>query len=130
MNTYTQTFEITANKSQITFNRKGVAKKIRFNRIIYKTASANNYAMLIILSGWNSGKDFNYIPYTILHTLPRTTLAETDALRSDKTSWDVEKPNGDYIGTHNLECIINGDFTNTDISGSNKLYIEIEVLFE
>jgi hypothetical protein len=120
---YTETFRIESSKVQITFRKKGQASKMRINRLIYKTASLSNYVMLVIMSGWIGQSQYNGQPYSRLQSLPRTTLTEVDYEANDSNNWDVIKDG--TISTHILECLINADSSNTDISSGNPLYIEL-----
>lgn len=123
---YSETFRITSNKSQLTFlNKLNDAKRLRISRLIYTTATTNNYFILLILSDWLRNSTYNSTPYTKLITFPRTTLTEFD-YENYPTEWHVEFESGHQVGINTLECYINNDPSNDDISDSNPLYIEIE----
>jgi len=127
-----ETFRIESNRSQIQFSeRYSKVKKIKVDRFSYKTASASNYNMLVILSGWtphrynvSNGTQF----YTFMASLPRSTLTEVDYSASED-HWDAIKEPSD-LSTATIELFINGSSTNTDISNSNPVYIEFKLWIE
>ena len=131
MHIINETFKIESARSQIEFSTKfSHAKWLKVNKLTYNTASANNYNMIIIVSGWT---DHRYNPtgqpYTYLQNLPRTTLTEVD-YEAHVDHWDVKKSSSEYLGIVGLECYINGDSTDTDISPVNPLYIEFSIMTE
>lgn len=84
--------------------------------------------MIVILQGW---ADHRYVPngnnYTFLSIMPRVTLTEVDYF-SLGDRWDAEKKKPCDLSTARLECYINGESTNNDISQSNPIYIEFSLL--
>lgn len=123
-----ETFKITSSRSQISFRGKyNNVSRLKINKLVYATASANNYNMIICVSGWKSAY---YNPtgqeYTFLQNLPRTSLAEVD-YEAHVDHWDVVQPSTRLL-TVDLECYVNGDSTNNDISPSNPLYIEFAIM--
>ena len=126
-----ESFCITSAKMQLQFTKRyeGITK-MRINKFIYKTATANNFVMLLNMTNFNDIHRFvtasnGVQPYTFLSILSPTTLTLSTYLAFNN-SWDWIGP-PQNVNVVILESIINGDLSTfgSDISSNNPLYIEI-----
>ena len=126
-----ETFVLESCKNQINLSQPySYVKKLRISRLLYKTASVGNYILLIIVSGFHEQHKYNHnnrtTTYTKLMILPRVSAVEID-YECESDIWDCTKDRPTPINSFMCELVINNDYSITDISPSNPIYIEFEM---
>lgn len=119
-------FRLTKNVSNIQFNVKGRFTKLRTTRLIYTTASADNYNLMMSLSGWETDHYYDGRNFTKIFTLPRNSGLPLDYVNTFDNLFDFTLETPREISNHVLTVYINNDPSITDISSGNPLYIEFE----
>jgi len=125
-----EAFQFSASSSQVTLSRSyDDVRKFRINKLTYTTGSADNFCLLVSVSGWNSRR-FNLsnksVMYTYYQNTPRTTASGVD-YEAPVDHWDVIVPHDEKKSLYvfNVQLTINGE-TTTDITSLNTVNIEFE----
>ncbi len=121
-------FKLTKNSTNISFKIKGKYNKLRITRVIYTTASNNNYNIMVHLSGWENDHFFENYQFTKIFTCPRNTSVNLDYINNFDNLYDIETTIPKDISNHILTVLVNNDSSNTDINSGNPLFIEFEYI--